>query len=109
MSSVEIIIFDEEELTKTLIESYSKELSFSCALKTYDEFDVKTIESNNIPKILMVNINNNKEDIFDKMTSFDDGKNIKIMVNIDTYIYMVKIIIKTLWLREMRLSVLIKM
>lgn len=57
MDSVKIIVFDEEELTKTLIESYLKELTFSFKLEKYNEFEEGFLKDSDENKIIVVNIN----------------------------------------------------
>ena len=57
MDTVKIIVFDEEELTKTLIESYLKELTFPFELEKYNEFEENFIKNPNENKIIVVNIN----------------------------------------------------
>ena len=52
-----IVLFDEEELTKTLIENYLKEVSFPYEVLKFNEFDETLIPSTGQKKIIIVNIN----------------------------------------------------
>lgn len=79
MENIKIIIFDEEELTGTLIESYSKELTFPCELEKYNNFSLEYIEDDNNSKIVVVNVDNSNNDIWDKLSNVNDNKNIKII------------------------------
>ena len=56
MEEIVILVFDEEELTKTLIESYLKEATFPYKLEKYNVYDESFINDYNGNKIIIVNI-----------------------------------------------------
>ena len=47
-----IVLFDEEELTKTLIETYLKDLSFNFEVLKFNEFDETLIPATDEKKII---------------------------------------------------------
>ena len=50
------VLFDEEELTKTLIENYLKELPFSSEILRFNKFDETLIPNDKSKKIIIVNV-----------------------------------------------------
>ena len=69
MDKVNIIIFDEEEITKTLVESYLKELTFSYDIKKYNEFDESVFEGNDDYNLIIVNVSRNNLQVLDSNNS----------------------------------------
>ena len=51
-----IVLFDEEELTKTLIETYLKDLSFNFEVLKFNEFDETLIPATDEKKIIIANV-----------------------------------------------------
>ena len=80
MEKVNIIIFDEEEITKTLVESYLKELTFSYNVEKYNEFDENVFLSNENYNIVIVNIARNNLQILDKIEVLSKDKKNKFIV-----------------------------
>ena len=78
MNNVSILIFDEEELTKTLVESYLKELTFPFELKKYDEFDEQLIPKDGY-KIIIVNIGRSNLHLLDKISELSRDKKISLL------------------------------
>ena len=54
---ISIILFDDEEVTKTLVESYLSEITFSYNFVNFTDFDEVLIPSDDNKKIIIVNIN----------------------------------------------------
>lgn len=79
MDDIEIIIFDEEELTSTLIESYLGGLTFPCNIQKYNEFNSDMLDDNSTSKIVIVNINDTDNTIYDKISQYSCSKKIKII------------------------------
>lgn len=50
------IIFDEEELTKTLCENYLKDMPFSYEIMKFEKFDETLIPNNDLKKIILVDV-----------------------------------------------------
>ncbi len=75
MESVKIVIFDEEELTQTLIENYLKEVIFPYEIEKYNEFDVNLLKNYNGNQIAIVNLNTYNTDILEKISEFSKSKN----------------------------------
>ncbi len=57
MGSVKIVIFDEEELTQTLVENYLKELIFPFKYEKYSEFAPELIDNEEENQIIILHIN----------------------------------------------------
>ena len=79
MSNIDIIIFDEEELTITLIESYLKELTFDCSLYKYNKFNADILNAEDTVKIVLINLNYDDDYIFEQISEFTENRNIKII------------------------------
>ena len=79
MDNVDIIIFDEEDITGTLIESYLKGLTFDCNLQKYSSFNPDLLIDDGILKIVIVNLNINDFDIFNKISEYSNNKKIKFI------------------------------
>lgn len=84
MDNVKILVFDEEELTQTLIETYLKELTFSYVLERYSELDLGIIELEKSDKIIIVNINKLNADILKLISkASQDKKNNFVLISYD--------------------------
>ena len=57
MNNIKLLIFDEEDLTKTLAESFCADLSFGCTIERYNEFSAPLVEDVQEDKIIVVNVN----------------------------------------------------
>lgn len=80
MDSVKIIIFDEEELTRTLVESYLKELIFPFSYERYSEFDSGLIDNSDENQIVILNINKCNLDCVNEIEKFSKRNNICFVV-----------------------------
>lgn len=80
MDELRILVFDDEELTKTLIESYLKELTFPYTLEKYNDFDESFIYDNNLNKIIIVNINKYNTPVLDSISKLAQSKRNKFVV-----------------------------
>ena len=80
MDKVNIIIFDEEEITKTLVESYLKELTFSYDIKKYNEFDESVFEGNDDYNLIIVNVSRNNLQVLDSIDALSKNKKNKFIV-----------------------------
>ena len=73
---INIILFDEEELTKTLIENYLKEVSFPFEISDMGSFERGLIPNNNDKKtIIIVNVNKTNTSILDEVSALSENKN----------------------------------
>ncbi len=63
-----VIIFDEEDLTQTLVENYLKEVTFPYELLKFKEFDETLIPKDNEKKIIIVNVKISRAMIFRKIS-----------------------------------------
>lgn len=85
MDTINIVIFDEEDLTRTLIESYLPQAPFHSMLRCFDNFSADAFEDNSQPVIALISINNSDNEIFGRISEFSCRKNIKfIAVSYDT-------------------------
>jgi Flp pilus assembly CpaE family ATPase len=84
MKNINVIIFDEEELTRTLIDSYFKEITFNFTLSKYSKFDENIIQNTEGPKIIIVNINKVNLNILKQVQLLSkDKKNNFIVISYD--------------------------
>ena len=84
MEEIRILIFDEEELTKTLIESYLKELTFPFKLEKYNSYEEDFVKNVSEHKIIIVNINKYNISILKSIEELSkDKKNKFIIVSYD--------------------------
>ncbi len=72
---INILLFDEEETTQILTESYLKEVSFPFTLSKFKEFDEDFIPKNDTKKIIIVNINTINTNILEKISRCSQNKN----------------------------------
>ncbi len=75
MEDLKIILFDSEDLTKTLVKSYLQEVSFNYKLECYDEFDENLFINSSSNNIIIVNINKTNISILDKINAYTSDKN----------------------------------
>ena len=82
---IDIVLFDEEELTKTLVQSYLKEVSFPFDIMDLDFADMNFIPtSGNKKSIIIVNINKTNTSVLDKVAKLSQHKNnLFILVSYD--------------------------
>ena len=73
MNNIKILIFDEEELTQTLIENYLQEVIFPFTLEKYNEFDEGLIENSQTNKIIIVNINTLNSNVLEKINFLSEN------------------------------------
>ncbi|MBE7705487.1 MAG: hypothetical protein E7Z90_06750 [Cyanobacteria bacterium SIG29] len=72
---VQIILFDEEDLSKTLIESYLKEVTFSYKVAKFNEFQPALIPNDNDKKIIIVNVNKTNNKVLSEISKLSQNKN----------------------------------
>lgn len=70
-----IVLFDEEELTKTLIENYLKDLAFSFEVLKFNEFDETLIPQTDEKKIIIANVSKANKDVFSSISKLSKNKN----------------------------------
>lgn len=70
-----IVLFDEEELTKTLIESYLQEVTFPFSVLKFNEFDANLIPNTEEKKIIIVNVNKTNSKILAEIGKLTQNKN----------------------------------
>ena len=75
-----IILFDDEDVTKTLVESYLTEITFPYRFEHYKEFDISLIPSDNRKKIIIVNINKTIIKNIDILEKIGHNMNNKIVI-----------------------------
>ena len=80
MDTIKILIFDEEEVTKTLVESYLKELTFPYELKKYNEFDESVFLADDGYKMIIVNVSRNNLSVLDSIEILSKEKKNKFIV-----------------------------
>lgn len=84
MANVKLLIFDEEDLTKTLAESFCQDLSFICGIEKYNEFSAALIEDVKEDKIIIVNVNKLNSDILKSISKLSvNKKNNFIVISYD--------------------------
>lgn len=70
-----IVLFDGEELTKTLIESYLQEVTFPFSILKFNEFDISLIPDTDKKKIIIVNVNKTNAKTLSNITELAQNKN----------------------------------
>ena len=82
---INIILFDEEDLTKTLIGNYLQEVSFPFEYSSMGAFEFGLIPKNSTRKtIIIVNVNQTKTSVLDEIASLAENKNnIFILISYD--------------------------
>ena len=73
---IDIVLFDEEELTQTLVQSYLKEVSFPFDILNLDLADMDFIPTSGQKKsIIIVNVNKTNTSILNKVSKLSQNKN----------------------------------
>lgn len=73
---IDIVLFDEEELTQTLVQSYLKEVSFPFDILNLDITDMDFIPTSGQKKsIIIVNVNKTNTSILNKVSKLSQNKN----------------------------------
>ena len=72
---IQVVLFDEEELTKTLIESYLKEVTFPYNVLKFNQFDEALIPETDEKKIIIVSINKTNSSILSLITKLSQNRN----------------------------------
>ena len=80
MDTLKIILFDEDKLTQTIMESYLKELTFECSLEKYNEFNPAIINDFDCFKVVIVNINNSNSDLIEQIQALTRNKQNKFII-----------------------------
>ena len=77
---ISIFLFDDEEVTKTLAESYLKDITFPYDFIYYNEFDETFIPSDDTKKIIIININNTIIKNIEILKNIAHNKNNKLVI-----------------------------
>ena len=85
MDNIDIIVFDNEVLSVSLIKSYLKDVQFNYNLYSYEKFDDIYLNNTNSNKIVIVDINNLDTNTFNKINKYRDNKSIKIKVMVNLF------------------------
>ena len=80
MDKVKILIFDEEELTQTIIENYLNDVVFPFEYEKYNELDEGIIANSTDNNIIIVNINRFNDDLLEKITNSAKFKNNNFLI-----------------------------
>lgn len=80
MDTLKILLFDEDKLTRTIIESYLKDLTFDCVLEKYNEFNEAIIQENNDFKVIIANVNGSNNDLPERIAKISSNKNNKFII-----------------------------
>ena len=80
MNTFEIIIFDKEDITKTLVESYLKEITFPFVFQKYNEFDESLLSKTQNKKIIIVDVNRHNYMILKKIALLSKNKNNNFLI-----------------------------
>lgn len=91
MNSIKILVFDEEEITQTIIENYLKDFVFPFSFEKYSEFDEGIVQASSDNKIIIVNINKLNDELLSQITelskkqvnnfliiSYDDSTDLRV-------------------------------
>ncbi len=73
-NSVNIILFDDEKITKTVIESYLSDVTFSCNIIQYDFFDENLLKQTDSDNIIILNIGISNSDFLNKVSLLSENK-----------------------------------
>lgn len=80
MEKINVLIFDEDEITKTLVESYFKELTFPFGINKYNEFDENIIMSSTGYNIIIVSVGRANIDVLEKISELSKNRKNKFIV-----------------------------
>lgn len=72
---IQVVLFDEEELSKTLIESYLQEVTFPHDVLRFNSFDGALIPQTDEKKLIVVNINNFNSSTLSEIAKFSQNTN----------------------------------
>ena len=72
---IQVVLFDEEELSKTLIESYFQEVTFPHDVLRFNSFDGALIPSTDEKKLIIVNISNFNTSVLSEIAKFSQDTN----------------------------------
>lgn len=91
VNNIKVLIFDSDDISKTLIESYLKEATFSFEIQRYSEFDKSLIEDDGFYKLILIDINRNNLNILKEIRDLViDSKNMIVLMsgesNTDLYV-----------------------
>ncbi len=76
----DVIIFDDEELSRTLIENYLGDFSFIVNILKFSEFEEDLIPCDNCYKIIIVNINKTNTKNLEKLSKISHNKYNNVIV-----------------------------
>ncbi len=74
-NEIQLIIFDDEELTQTLIESYIKDSDIKFKILKFSQYEDGLIPNDNAEKIIIVNINKTIAKNLEKLSKIAHNKN----------------------------------
>lgn len=81
-AKVKFIVIDNEDISKTLIESYTKEIGFPFEIVKYDEFDKEIIKNDDSPKFVFVDINLRNQHILNDIQNLSlNQSNVFILIS----------------------------
>lgn len=80
MGIINIIVFDDDDLTKAMVDSYLKEVTFPFEVLKYNQFEESLIPSNDNVKIIFININKSNTSILKKIEKITLNKNNNVIV-----------------------------
>ncbi len=78
-NEIQLIIFDEEELTKTLIESYLQECDIKCKILKFPQYEEGLIPNDDNEKIIIVNINKTIAKNLENLSKIAHNRNNKLI------------------------------
>ena len=80
METLKILLFDEDKLTRTIIESYLKDLTFDCVLEKYNEFNEAIIQENDDFKVIIANVNGSNNDLPERIAKISSNRKNKFII-----------------------------
>lgn len=109
MEKINVLIFDEDEITKTLVESYLKELTFPFVINKYNEFDENIIMNNTGYNIIIVSVGRANIDVLEKISELSKNRKNKFIVvsndnSTDLHVKVLRIGAKDFLLKPIRKS-----
>lgn len=79
-NNVDIVLFDEEEITKTIVESYLSEITFNYNFYYFNSLDKELIPQKDNSKIVIVNINKTISENLNILESISKADNTVLIV-----------------------------
>ena len=73
--NIKILLFDTDDTSKVLLESYIKELVFDCSLSKFNELEEELIPNDNTKKVIIVNLTPNNNETLLKIKKLSENKN----------------------------------